>query len=129
MAAQEQHSLGVSALRARSLSEETVRVHPSPATSAAGPLQLSRHVSQDCAALCEADPAGLMSQLIASQLPGPSETRVQEAGGVPAVQQGTSVSGLTANLSDPGALASFLQTGECCLPKHHIPAAVLLEQP
>ena len=44
---------GVSAFRARSLSEDTVRVHPSPAPSAPGPLQLSRDTSQDSAVLRE----------------------------------------------------------------------------
>lgn len=90
-----------------------MRVHPSPAPSAPGPMQLSRDTSQDSAVLRENDPADFLSQLMASQnLTGATETRAQESGSVPAVQQGIPMGGLMANLSDPGALASLLQTGD-----------------
>lgn len=125
-AAHAQQSPGVSAFRARSLSEDTVRVHPSPAPSVPGPLQLSRHASQDSSGLREAGPSDFMSQLMASQqLPGLGEARTQESGSVPALQQGIPIGGLMANLSDPGALASLPQTGDVCLPKHMSLAAVL----
>ena len=101
-------------------------MHPSPAPSASGPLQLSRHASQDSTGLREAVPTDFMSQLMASQqLPGVSEARSQESGSVPALQQGIPIGGLMANLSDPGALASLLQTGDYCAPKHVFLAAFL----
>ena len=75
--------------------------------------------------LCDPDPAGLMSQLIAGQVPGAGEPRVQESGSVPPLQQGIPMSGLTANLSDPGALAALLQTGDPNMPRHLVLAAAL----
>ena len=98
-------------------------MHPSPAPSASGPLQLSRNASQDSVVLREApaESASLMSQLIASQqrlVAG--EGKAWESGSVPAMLQGSPSTGLMANLSDPGALASLLQKGiyytQKCLP-------------
>ncbi len=104
-----------------------MRVHPSPAPSAPGPLQLSRDTSQDSAVLREADSADFLSQLMASQhLPGGSEPRAQESGSVPAGQQNIpGMGGLMANLSDPGALASLLQTGDSCAPGR-LPSTAIL---
>ena len=104
-----------------------MRVHPSPAPSAPGPLQLSRDTSQDSAVLREADSADFLSQLMASQhLPGGSEPRAQESGSVPAGQQNIpGMGGLMANLSDPGALASLLQTGDSCAPGR-LPSTTIL---
>jgi len=95
-------------------------VHTSPAPSASGPLQLSRNASQDSAVQrkAPAESASLMSQLIARQqglVAG--EGKAQDSGSVPAMQQGAPSSGLMANLSDPGALASLLQKGICYMPK------------
>ena len=95
-------------------------MHPSPAPSASGPLQLSRNASLDSAVLREApaESALLMSQLIASQqrlVAG--EGKAEASGSVPDMQQGAPSSGLMANLSDPGALASLLQKGICYMPK------------
>ncbi len=120
---------GVSAFRARSLSEDTVRVHPSPAPSMPGPMQLSPDTSQDSAGLRETAPADFLSQLMASQhLPGATETRAQGSGSVPAVQQGIPTGGLMANLSEPGALASLLQTGDCYGPQCLLSTAVQIHR-
>ena len=103
-----------------------MRVHPSPAPSAPGPMQLSRDTSQDSAVLRENDPSDFLSQLMASQhLQGGTETRAQESGSVPTAQQGTPMGGLMANLSDPGALASLLQTGGFCALDQLLLTAVL----
>ena len=76
--------------------------------------------------LHEVDPTDLMSQLMArQQLPGGTEARAQGSGGVPALQQGLPMSGLMANLSDPAALPSLLQTGVCCVLKNLFLAAVV----
>lgn len=82
-AAQLEQGGGETSFRTRSLSEDTVRIHPSPAPSAA---------------LQESNSASLMSQLMAGQ-------RAQELGSAPVA------GGLMANLSDPGVLVSLLQTG------------------
>ena len=101
---------GVPAIRARSLSEDTVRIHPSPAPSASGPLQLSRLASQDSALLRDSDTAVLMSRLMASQqLMRAADSTAQRSGSALAVPPVREVRGMTANLSDPGALATFLE--------------------
>lgn len=100
------------AFRARSVSEDTVRIHPSPAPRAAGPSHL------DSAVLREDDPATLMSQLMASQQALHASDR--ESGSMPpAPQQSMPAAGLMANLSEPGVLAFPLQKGApfspyCC---------------
>ena len=100
------------AFRARSVSEDTVRIHPSPAPRAAGPSHL------DSTVLREDDPATLMSQLMASQQALHASDR--ESGSMPpAPQQSMPAAGLMANLSEPGVLAFPLQKGApfspyCC---------------
>ena len=111
-AAQPEAGADVPAFRARSLSEDTVRIHPSPAPSAAGPFHL------DSAVLRQDDPATATSQLMVSQQALQGSDR--ESGCMPsAPQQSMPAAGLMANLSEPGVLASLLQKGAppepyCC---------------
>ena len=106
---------GVPAIRARSLSEDTVRIHPSPAPSASGPLQLSRLASQDSALLRDSDTAVLMSRLMASQQSmRAADSTAQRSGSALAVPPVREARGMTANLSDPGALATFLEASMSC---------------
>ncbi|CAK0784210.1 hypothetical protein CVIRNUC_007414 [Coccomyxa viridis] len=104
---------GVPAIRARSLSEDTVRIHPSPAPSASWPLQLSRLASQDSALLRDSDTAVLMSRLMASQQSmRAADSTAQRSGSALAVPPVREARGITANLSDPGALATFLEASD-----------------
>ena len=106
---------GVPAIRARSLSEDTVRIHPSPAPSASGPLQISRLASQDSALLRDSDTAVLMSRLMASQQSmRAADSTAQRSGSALAVPPVREARGMTANLSDPGALATFLEASMSC---------------
>ena len=105
--------------RARSLSEDTVRIHLSPAPSAAGPFHL------DSALLRQDDPATLMSQLMASQQA--LHASGEESGHMPsAPQQSMPAAGLMANLSEPGVLASLLQKG--APPAHTVVASNAMSQ-